>query len=388
MIPLIRKSPALCVFLCLFLFLIQPRPATAEDITLVPSIDIRGEYDDNVNFSRVDEKADYFVAVTPAFTFHYDTDVLNLKSKGSVDVLRYLHDSDLNTENYKFQADGTYRVLERLSLKGDFTYVKDTTLDSQLEETGLLMVRSERERFIGGAGLTYQMTEKSFLDLEGSRQKTNYAFRGYVDYTNDSLVLSYNRKFNDGLDVFTVQPNYSRYDSIVSKVDNYGLSFGLAHQFSETLNFTGFLGVRYTQTDSVNTGTDDSFGGVANIKVKKSWEASSLSGGYTHDLNYDSTGEPINVDRVFCSADYKVAARFRLRFSGSFYLTKSEGQFRDKDERYFSLTPSLTYRVTEDSSVRLAYTYSYSLDEELVDDRVAERNRVWLAYTAEWPMKW
>jgi hypothetical protein len=283
-------------------------------------------------------------------------------------------------------------------MTGKLSYLKDTTLDSELEETGLVNRREDRERYSGGGGLSYQLSERSDVGMEYTHTKTDYDGPGQVDYDMDAVVLSYNRAFNNQRDLFTVQPYYTYRDSDISRADNYGLSFGWAHGFSETLNLTAFLGVRYTRTEQVIPAfwwfledekvKETNWGGVADVQLTKQGETLSGTIGYSRDLYFDDQGQPIETDRIRLTADRRITRRLRVGFSGSLYFTESEGEFQLEDSRHFELSPSLNYRLTERHLLRLAYSYAHHYDKTASDDETYDRHRVWIALDFRFPQDW
>jgi len=390
------KIYCIALRVCLLLiFLWVPCGAMAEEITLVPSVDVTGGYDDNVYYTAIDPESDYVATVRPGFILDYDSELFNIRSRGYVDFLRYLDNSSLDRENYYALFDGGVNLTERWNLRGNFSFINDTTLDSQLEETGIVTLRTDRKRYNGGGELSYRLTEFSNARLNYDHQSTRYGSGLYENYDYDAVRLSYDYRFNNGLDLFTVLPYYGYWRSDISNVNNYGLSFGLSHTFSETLSLETFLGPRYTQTERIDGGvktTDNNWGGTANIQLNKRWVASSVRLGYSHDLTYLSRAgddaEPINVDRIFCTAGHNITSRFRVGFSGSFYITESASTFGNQDRMYVTLTPSLDYDITRNYALRLAYTYSREFNRRLETDPDQERNRVWLTFTARFPMEW
>jgi hypothetical protein len=415
------------IFLALW-FISVPSTAIAQDVTFVPSIDIRGEYDNNVLFSRVYKTKDFLTTVKPAFTWDYATELLDLKSNAAVDIFRYMDETDLDTENQNYGLDGKYQIAERLSLSGNCSYVKDTTLESELAQTGLLSPRQERKRYGGGGGFTYQISEISDVVVDYSHSKTDYEFESSMDNDFDSIALSFNHRLGNQLDMLTFRPYYSWYDgtrinnyilSVLSKqnlfnnnpvlsqvkVNNYGFSFGWFHPFSETFSITAFGGVRYTKNkyiycerlfetfdDIFNLRfnkldlTDSNWGGTADISLKKTGETYTTSLGYNRDLSYTSTGEPIDTDNIHFGVDKRLTERLGANLSGSLYFTKSQGTNNATNERYFSISPSLYYNLTEYHSLSLGYNYEQSLNKILVTDQKADRNRVWLALQFKFPL--
>jgi len=404
-----RRERVFNVLICFFLLpalFSSPWEVSAGEMTVVPSIDITAGYDDNVYYTRTEKESDYTTTVKPGFELNYKSELYTLRSRGYVDLIRYLDNSNLDRENYYGLLDGDVSLTERMRLKGKFSFLNDTTLDSQLDETGIVTTRTDRKRYDGGGELTYRVTERSNAGISYNRQAVRYGSELYNDYDYDYVGLIYGHSFNNGLDQLTVNPYYGDWRSDISSVDNYGLSLGILHTFSETLTLEGSVGLRYTDTErsykrgeiifDPDTGTfrvvekeekkkDSDWGGTANIQLKKTWIRSSLTAGYSHELTYsssDGNAEPVNVDRIFCSVEHKITSRFRAGLAGSFYITKSESEFGDRDTRYISLTPSLDYEIARNYSLRLAYSYSRETDRTLDDSPDYERNRVWLTFSA------
>lgn len=395
------------VFLLFLLCL--PVTAMGGEVTFIPSIKLTGEYSDNIDFTRTDKISDYRAGANPAIDFGYDTDLLKLKSGIAVNVLRYAEETELNTENQRYEIDGIYNVSEKLQLKANLSYIKDDTLESEIQETGQITVRADRERYNGGCGFTYYVTELSDIGISCNHAKTDYDWYGNVDYDYDSVVLSYNKKLKNLLDVFTVQPYYTHYDSKASDVNNYGLSLGWLHVLSETLSLTAFLGARYTETEyslvkselifdptlippfrvaywKVKEQSRD-WGGVADISLKKTGETFVATTGYSRDISYSSSGEPIERDKIYCNVRKNIVERWRVGFSANAYMTESEGKFSREDSKHFDVTPTLSYNITEDYWLQIAYNYSYHYDKTLSDDRGYDRNRVWITLNFGFPEK-
>ena len=389
----IKKVTIMFFCKCLIIsFLSVPFIAVARDVTVVPSITLRGEYDDNVYFTRTDEISDYLAIISPGLKLDYATEVFNIRGSGLVDVLRYVDEKDINTENQRYTINGGYQLMERWALSGDFSYIKDTTLDSELEETGIVYVREDRERFNAGAGLSYQVSELSDMGVNYAYSKTDYDEIGFEDYNTNLVSLSYNRKFNDGVDVFTIRPRYSRGSSDESDVDGYRLNFGWTHLPSETYRLRVFLGGRYAvQNFKDDRDTNGNWGGVADISLQKRAETHSVTIGVGSDIYLrPDTDELSQVYKIYCNLTRRVTERFSAGVNSRLSLTQPDDAdaIYDKEIWYFTVTPSLSYRLTENHSLRLSYSYQQQYDRNIEDDPRIARNRVWLSLNFNFPKKW
>ena len=152
----------LTVCFLLFFFVI-PSDLGAKNLLVKPSLGVKGQYDDNVVFVPTEEDDDFVFTISPAFELTFDSDLIDIQSDIIFDVLRYADNTDLDTVNQLYELNGAYRFRPRWSFSSLISYVKDTTLDDQLLETGRVREREDRRRFDIEGGLTHQLNEVSEL---------------------------------------------------------------------------------------------------------------------------------------------------------------------------------------------------------------------------------
>ena len=378
---------------CLIIsFLSVPFMAVAKDVTVVPSITLGGEYDDNVLYSRTDEISDYVGIISPALKLDYATEVFNLSGSGVVDVLRYAQEKDLDYERQYYKLDGGYRFSEKWKFSGDFAYSKDTTLQTELIQTGIVNVRSEVDQFDGNLGLTYQLSELSDIGVSYGYENRSYEGPFLDDYYANFISLPYNRKFNDGLDIFSVEPGYSRFISDISEAHGYQLMLGWTHRPSETYRVRVFLGPRYTVEKFEDTGeTTSNWGVVGDINLEKTAEVYSILVGFNSDIiNRPSTSEINQLFRLYARLSRRITERFGARIYGGISMAKPEYENTSNEEDiwYFVVTPSLDYSLTKNHYLSLSYSYQQQYDKNIEDDPRVERNTVWLSVNFNFPKKW
>jgi len=366
------------------LFLTSQSPA-AETI-LTPSVGIKAEYNDNIDFSHGNERDDYISTISPGLKLDYKTERTVFGAMAKVDVLNYLDYTDENTVNQNYGLNVSHKLFEKLGVRAGGSYIRDTTNDSYLEETGLVTRKSTRNFYRGGAGLSYNLTEVSDMDLDYFHSQSDYDAEDKVDSTTDSVSLAYRHAFHERRDIVSIIPLYSRYDSDTSTTDNYGLTLGLMHRLQETLTMNVALGVRYSDAEYHDLGTTDSnWDWTADISATRSWETASASIGYGRNLYYDDQGTPVNVDRFYARANKNLTERFGVSLTGSLYFSKSDDSVDTVDSRYYEVTPSLYYNFTRDHRLEVGYSYANDDDKTLTDNREAERNRVWILLTFNFP---
>lgn len=377
------------IILCFCLIILFPLLASANDVTLVPSLRISGEYDDNVFFNSTDEVDDYLTIISPGLTFDYATELLNLQSLIVVDFLRYFDETELDTENQRYDLNGRYQLASKWNIAGNFSYIKDTTLESELEETGIVHLREDRKRYNAGGGLSYQMTELTDLNFNYTHTVTRYDSEDNVDYDYDNFSLLCNRKLKNQLDVLTVRTNYSIFDSDEEKTNNYELLFGWFHKFSETLDLNASAGPRYTRQNFNDDREDeDSWGTTVDISLNKRGETRSATIGYSRRIWNNADGDLVETDRIYARAKQRIIGRLGVGFVAGLYFTSQEDDSDNDDTRYYILNPSLYYMLTENHSIELAYSYQNELEESRPKDLESERNRIWIAFHFNFPRNW
>lgn len=377
------------IILCFCLIILFPLLASANDVTLVPSLRISGEYDDNVFFNSTDEVDDYLTIISPGLTFDYATELLNLQSLIVVDFLRYFDETELDTENQRYDLNGRYQLASKWNIAGNFSYIKDTTLESELEETGIVHLREDRKRYNAGGGLSYQMTELTDLNFNYTHTVTRYDSEDNVDYDYDNFSLLCNRKLKNQLDVLTVRTNYSIFDSDEEKTNNYELLLGWFHKFSETLDLNASAGPRYTRQNFNDDREDeDSWGTTVDISLNKRGETRSATIGYSRRIWNNADGDLVETDRIYARAKQRIIGRLGVGFVAGLYFTSQEDDSDNDDTRYYILNPSLYYMLTENHSIELAYSYQNELEESRPKDLESERNRIWIAFHFNFPRNW
>jgi len=374
------------IFSLLLSGLFLTRQSPAAETTITPSVGIKAEYNDNIDFSHYFKRDDYISTISPGLKLDYKTERTVIGALAKLDVVNYLDETDENTVNQNYGLNAAYKLFEKLGVRANAGYIRDTTLDSELDETGIVTRKSTRHRYRGGAGLTYNLTEISDMDLDYAHSNTDYDTVDKEDYTTDSVSLAFRHAFRERRDIVSITPLYSRYDSDISTTDNYGLSLGLTHRLQETLAMNIALGVRYSDTEDHQLGTTDSnWNWTTNISATRSWETASASIGYGRDLHYSDLGTPINVDRFYARANKNITEKFGVNLTGNLYFSKSDDSIDNENTRYYEVTPSLYYNITRDHRLEVGYSYANDYDKTLTDNREAERNRVWILLTFNFP---
>src|SRR5210317_1031180 len=103
------KKTHLQVVIYLIIYFFLSTYCFGEEITLIPFIEIQGQYNDNITFARTNKKEDYILNIMPGVTVEYDTELMQLETSGAIDVERFATETDLNTEKYEYDLNSAYQ---------------------------------------------------------------------------------------------------------------------------------------------------------------------------------------------------------------------------------------------------------------------------------------
>ena len=361
----------------------------SNEVALVPSLKVAGEYDSNINFSRENEINDYLGIAIPGLAFTYNTELLTIRSVNFVEVYRYFDETDFDKENQYYQLGAEYKLTEKWNVSASGLYFKDSTLDSFLDETGIVTDRKDRIRYDIEGNTFYQITELDQIGIDYLYRNVDFRDKDRVDYDSNSIDLVYNRRLSDQRDTLRFQPGYVYRDSDENETDSYSFSVGWLRQYSETLNSRILLGVQYTDISYKYDRPDyDFWGGKADLNLTKNWETTSGTIGYSRDLRGNANGDLVEVDRFYCNIQKKIYGRLGAGFNGRLIFSSEEGDDTSSgDTRYFLVNPSIFYNLTENHLLRLGYSYANEDDDEFDDDSISDRHRVWLGFEFNFPFK-
>ena len=347
----------------------------AGEIFLSPSISGDVRYDDNISFTRVNSEHDFVFTVSPGAELIYRTDTAAFKTGIRGDFLRYKKYDGLDQKHYAANLGGNVYFSDRFSLNGSAARSKDSTLDSELSETGILTQRSDVIRENLGLGFSYALSEKGRIALNSSYSSADYESDHNVDYDGSSVSFTFSRIIEAGTGTLFLQPYYSENSSSFSSAESMGLYAGWSSELSETWSVSLSIGARRTKNEYY-IWVEKDWGWLADISIDKTWETWSTGLELTRDLKFSSFGEPIETDKIDIRFRKRLSEKFRCNFSGGITSTESTGIGSRRDTMYYSFSNSLDYMVQKDLLLRFSYIYSVNHNSLRTVDKSVDRNRL------------
>ena len=290
--------------------------------------------------------------------------------------------------------DGRTKITERFNLRGRYKFIKDTTLDSELEETGRIFVREERLSHDALLAPSFNLTERTNIGVTGRYRNVGYDSDAQVDYSVWSFGLPVRWRLATQIDTIYINPGYTYRDSDTSNSDSYTVRLGWAHETTERLNLDLSVGTRYTEherieTDGANNRTvleEETWNVLGELKLRYTFETGDLFLDFKHDLGNTANGEQVNVTRIITRLRWDFSERMGLELGGRYYYTQTEGDINDDTTDFIQIKPELYYNLTEEHLLFIAYEYSQEDQNDIENEPRAERNRIWAGIRLNFPM--
>lgn len=367
-------------------------PLWAADKMLTSSIGFIALYDDNVAFESDENKRDDFLyAVNPSLTFDYATEITKFKANALLDYQNYIDNSTYNALNQTYKLEGDSNFTELLTLSADLKYIRDNTLESQVEETGKVEQREDRQRYDLKGKLFLNFTE--LIRIGGSYQfrNTEYDSEYTEDYSDDTVSFIYNQRLKNQLDSLIFISSYAYREVRTHETNTYRALFGWSRDLSETFKIKVSLGGRFTEQYTYDSNStrlkSETNGYLADISFFKQSDFWLTELEYRRDQVYGSRNDgAFEVDFFKIGLKRNLTERLKTGIELSLYLTRDVDENVTQNSHLYAIKPNITYNLTEYHVVGLYYSYQGEYDDSRPEDEeTADRNRVWIGLAFNFP---
>ena len=401
-------------------------PADAAEWLIEPTISLRGGYDDNIRLDTEPEDAVWEKAIEPSVRFGVAKEDRGLFGKAYASVRRFSGGSGRNSsslldrEDYHFDTDAYYAT-ERNRFSGLVNYTQDSTLDSELDQTGqALSSRATRKRFTLGPRWIHTLNETTQLDTSYNFTTVSYPdkddFLRLVPYDYHQLSAALVRQLTPRIQG-TLSTAFSSYQPDTGfDSDTTNIQVGISRSFSETLSTSWLAGYRETTSDTliatgfciganpganfpgckggspVQTGTtkddDTSSGSVFSASITKLLEKGELSANLSRSSNPSSDGELLDTTRLIVAGDYKFSEKLRssvsIQYSNAENISRISNILRKTDEDIFRVRPKIFWKWSQQWQLAAEYEYTTREDKDRFPG-TATRNAFYLTLSYQQP---
>jgi len=342
------------IIICLPLDLIAAEWATQ-------SVSVKSVYDDNKRLTT--SPHDYVVG-----------SLLNIKGKlgiqtekTALDLIpsarfsKYSGDDDLDSNDY-FLNLKSLLATEWLIWGLDGKYIRDTSLTSELEDTGLVQTRKKREKVDINPSLFYKISEWTKLEVAIDLTQVEYknaALTGLIDFDFKTLDMTIRRETGDASEL-NISVNTFRFEAsdVNNESDHISLTTMYKQSLTASLDSEILIGIRKSDFNS-NQNSDEK-GILFKLDINKEHEYTNWSTELSRTINPGGSGSVIQRDRVSVNATRFMTDKLRALLNLSLLKNKeleNSATATNIDRKYKQISAQLHWQFANDWSIRGGYRY-------------------------------
>jgi hypothetical protein len=327
------------------------------------------------------------------------------------------YNSDDQTVNARYRHQR-----ERSAYGVDLGIIRDSTLTSELLDSGRLGESTRREQYSASPYMDYQLGERDSLSARVSYIESKYDRGDYVDYQYWTSALTWSHLLRERLNGFA-QIIYSRYESdeIAAALDQsysthsreYGLLLGGEYQFSERLKLSAIAGqTRSRSTPSISDPgnvcesaaqfgltplfplctLEETTSRISTLDLSINWttERNMLSARATRRNQPSSSGYLQETDQLDLNWRYRLSPRGAISTALTAGTTDVSGDYpvnRFDPSRDFGYgTLAYAHRLSERWTLQCSYQYRMQKydDQDLTKSHVGSLAIIWKPQEKRW----
>lgn len=400
----------------------------------MPSIAVQQKYSDNIFFDVENTESDFISTVSPALEFSEKTERLSASCKAQLDSLFYADNTYLNATDQNYRGSLRYAVTQKANVFTSAGFRKDSQVDRDLGDTGLLQGDATRKNYTWQLGGDYALSEQMAAQLAYEGAKDDYDDPTQSDFESHGVSCVLSRDLSAFMRATTgrLTAGYNEYEqseeqttnffvyslanqsifevnnyfTSISKVKNYSASIGAERQWDERFSLSADFGWRYTESTQDYLQVQRVIG--TDLTYEYPYQEKSDGGGFTGQFGGSYQGEVtrgnLSVSQEVSGASGTTGAtdrttlrgtvgrqltdKMRLDFMAEYYINTSvqddASRGSDVDENTLRFNPRMAYQLNQDFGVEAAYMFEQVDDQE--DDTVSERNVVWCRLVYQYPL--
>ena len=358
-------------------------PAWSAEWSAEPSILLRQEYNDNINLTALPHDSVWGTILTPSLKLSNNTEVSQTSASMLWNFNRYTGESGLNRNDQFYTLSSNYKT-ERDIWAGNFAYTRDSTLASELNQTGIVVTRAQRSLLTLAPSWTHLLSSRASLKLSYEFDKVTYdggIAQGLVNYTNQAVEADWMFQATEK-DLLTTSLSYSRFQTADNgyMANTIGVQIGVTHSFSETLQGSILLGMNRSRSTLnsqsyqygfnpatstfylipvQNTLTTSNQVPVMGMTLKKQFETGNISANASRQLVPGGNGSLVETDRLGLGATHNFSERLSGSVSGAAYRSRYIGDaVTATGSRYYELAMNLDWQMAERWKLESGYRYA------------------------------
>jgi len=334
--------------------------AFAEQWYVKPSISAGVTSSDNLRLNTANEISETGYTISPSVEIGTKSEISSITLGVSGSSTRYSGGGINDSDNLRINL-GMNRKSERSQMGLNLSFAQLSALTSEQEDSGLLVPGRESDRVTVRPSFSYSLSQKQSVQFSLGHSSLDYdsGAASLVGYTNNDVSGTYSYQASPkNTYTFSVTGSSYESDNSVTESDSVGLSIGVNHSFSETINGSANIGGRKTENTTSGIETDNT-GTTFNLSLNKKSIKTTYSASLSRSVSPSSVGQVNESDRFGLSLTHQYSKKISMGLNLNHIQNKSAlNAVTATDRKYSSLSPSLNWRLTEKMNLNFVYQYS------------------------------
>lgn len=354
-------------------------PAAADNFQVTPAISLKQEYMDNILFTADNELDDFITTLSPSVRIHEKTERLDASLNSRLDAVGYADHDTFNAFETSHEGKLSYSITPLISLSTSASYEKDSRADRDIRSSGLVLNSSKRQKQAYSVGGNWIVSEKLQAGVSANFGRSDFEDPTLVDvrYGGFGVGLAVNLEEYFPKTVGNSNFSYTRYNYISAITRNYLWTVGFEHNLTERYTLAASVGPRYTESEFAgNSGDEWGLGGDLSLEVKLD-ELTDASFALSQEQT-DVSGSAGTTERtsLTASVNRRIYGEWTLGLRAEYRKNKSSSSISNltTDENTYSISPNVTYKITDDLSLQTEYRFT-SIDQNGASGTTTSRSR-------------
>ena len=371
-------------------------------LSIVPSLLVKEEYNDNIMLSEDDIKEDFISTISPGVVIANRTERLDTDIQLRINRREYSGNSEFNATDQAYSGRLKYHITPLFGMSAEVAYLKDSRPDQDIETTGIVLSDEIRHRITASLSTDYQLTEKTAAGVSYSYSRNDFESQSNLDDKahDTNIGLFYDLGAYIPMLKGRMNVGYSYYDTpdsrIKSVMGTIGVSrdidevwsvlldSGIRHTwsyvsvarlepvFDHSLGFPVHIGNQVVKEDVKNS--DWGWVGQASLNYKGEQGSGSIS--YSRGVQPASgLGGAVEHSALTLSTRYRLTTELSFFLNAEYYSNESDASefsAQDIDQRVLHIRPGGRYEFSKDIAVEAFYDYTE--DDNKVSEVEAQRH--------------
>lgn len=368
--------------------------AQGAEWTWSPAAAVEARQSTNPNLGFAAEDTVWTMLAEPRLNLQRRTETVTLAANTWLRSSRWRYPEQATQELLDSFVNATVTAAGERDVLTLFTqYSHDSTVFSEMDDTGVVQANRRRDAYQVRPAWDYRLSEKWALNLSYGYQDVGYedgSEIGLYDYTNHDGTAALRSHFSEQ-DFWQVYLSAAFNDTpdLRREFNNFGAGIGFSRQFSPTWSGRASAGARRTRStqEFVIPGlanfevNDNDSGGTLEISLTQQGERSTFSSGLSRGFEPSGSGSAVIRDRLFAAYTHRFTMAFDARLTAE--ATQSDAVDPTVEDRLFGyLEPRVGWHWGQGFDASLGYRYRYQRYQDR--DADAEDHSLDLRFSYTW----